>query len=194
MGNWATRNHHGTPIASSTERSSVNSVGNTEAPAANTAANSAAATVEKIVTRHATAFACGKSPAPSAAPTSDCAAIASESSTSARKLHSCKHHLVSGDGGRTEPCGDRGRRDEAGLERQGPHQQVAAHHDLRAQHREVDSQRYALDEQRPAEQQRPPTTARPGWRLPTRPTPSAAGRTSHRRASGRGPPTGESPR
>ena len=45
--------------------------------------------MEKMVTRHATDLACANSPAPSAAPTSDCAAIASESSTSARKFHSC---------------------------------------------------------------------------------------------------------
>ena len=45
--------------------------------------------MEKIVTRHATDLACASWPAPSAAPTSDCAAIASESSTSARKFHSC---------------------------------------------------------------------------------------------------------
>src|SRR3954447_17146361 len=88
-GNWATMNHQGTPIASSTERSSVNTFGNTDAPTAKTPASTADATVEKIVTRHATDLACASCPAPSAAPTSDCAAIASESSTSARKFHSC---------------------------------------------------------------------------------------------------------
>src|SRR3954468_969017 len=88
-GNWATMNHHGTPIASSTERSSVNTLGNTDAPMAKMPANTAEATAEKMVTRHATDLACATSPAPSAAPTSDCAAIASESRTSARKLHNC---------------------------------------------------------------------------------------------------------
>src|SRR3954464_11334969 len=82
-------NHHGTPIAASTERSSVNTAGNTDAPTAKTPASTADATAEKIVPRHATDLACVNSPAPSAAPTSDCAAIASESSTSARKLHNC---------------------------------------------------------------------------------------------------------
>ncbi len=82
-------NHHGTPIASSTERSSVNTLGITEAPTAKMPASTAEASVEKIVTRHATDFACASCPAPSAAPTSDCAAMASESSTSARKFHSC---------------------------------------------------------------------------------------------------------
>src|SRR5690242_2123686 len=43
MGNWATINHHGTPIASSTERSSVNTAGNTDDPTANTTASTAAA-------------------------------------------------------------------------------------------------------------------------------------------------------
>src|SRR6185503_1043595 len=86
-GNWATMNHHGTPIASSTERSSVNTLGKTDAPMANTPASTAEATAEKIATRHATDLACANSPAPSAAPTSDCAAIANESSTSARKHH-----------------------------------------------------------------------------------------------------------
>src|SRR5690349_19505047 len=76
-GNWATMNHHGTPIASSTDLSSVNTLGNTDAPTANTMASTAAASVEKIVTRHATDFACANWPAPSAAPTNDCAAIAS---------------------------------------------------------------------------------------------------------------------
>ena len=52
-------------------------------------ASTAEASVEKIVTRHATDFACASWPAPSAAPTNDCAAIASESNTSARKFHSC---------------------------------------------------------------------------------------------------------
>src|SRR5690349_227044 len=50
-GNWATMNHHGTPIASSTERSSVNTLGNTDAPTANTPANTPEARVEKMVTR-----------------------------------------------------------------------------------------------------------------------------------------------
>src|SRR6202171_5442713 len=45
-GNWATMNHHGTPIASRTERSSVNTPGSIEAPMADTAASTAAATVE----------------------------------------------------------------------------------------------------------------------------------------------------
>jgi len=53
-GNWATMNHHGTPIASSTDRSSVKMLGNTEAPTAKMPANTADASVEKIVTRHAT--------------------------------------------------------------------------------------------------------------------------------------------
>ena len=82
-------NHHGTPIAASTERSSVNNDGSTEAPTANTNANTAAAIVENTVTRHATDLACWVRPAPSAAPTSDCAAIANESSTRARKFHNC---------------------------------------------------------------------------------------------------------
>ena len=42
-----------------------------------------------MVTRHATDLACASCPAPSAAPTNDCAAMASESSTSARKFHNC---------------------------------------------------------------------------------------------------------
>ena len=58
IGSCATRNHHGTPIASSTERSVVNSAGNTDEPSANTAASTSPATVEKIVTRHATDLAC----------------------------------------------------------------------------------------------------------------------------------------
>src|SRR3954454_766356 len=74
-GNWATMNHHGTPIASSTERSSVKALGKTDAPTANTPASTAEATVEKMVTRHATDLACSNCPAPSAAPTSDCAAM-----------------------------------------------------------------------------------------------------------------------
>ncbi len=82
-------NHHGMPIASSTERSSVNTLGITEAPTANTPASMAEASVEKMVTRHATDFAWASWPAPSAAPTNDCAAMASESSTRARKFHSC---------------------------------------------------------------------------------------------------------
>ncbi len=58
IGNCATMNHHGTPIASSTERSSVNSDGSTEAPTANTTARTTAAIVENTVTRHATDLAC----------------------------------------------------------------------------------------------------------------------------------------
>lgn len=58
IGNWATMNHHGTPIASSTDRSSVNSDGSTEAPTANTVASTEAASVENTVTRHATDLAC----------------------------------------------------------------------------------------------------------------------------------------
>src|SRR3954462_14987620 len=46
-GNWATMNHHGTPMASSTERSSVKMLGNTDAPTVNTTASTVAATVEK---------------------------------------------------------------------------------------------------------------------------------------------------
>src|SRR5215208_298784 len=88
-GNWATMNHHGTPIASSTERSSVKTLGNTDAPTAKITASTPEARVEKIVTRQATDLACASCPAPRAAPTNDCAAIASESSTSARKFHSC---------------------------------------------------------------------------------------------------------
>src|SRR3954451_10382489 len=65
-GNGATMNHHGTPIASSPERSSVNTLGNTDAPTAKTPARTAEATVEKIVTRQATDLACASSPAPSA--------------------------------------------------------------------------------------------------------------------------------
>ncbi|CKT85766.1 Uncharacterised protein [Mycobacterium tuberculosis] len=88
-GNWTTMNHHGTPIAASTDRSSVNSPGSTEEPSPNAAAKIPAANSENAVTRHATALACPASPAPNAAPTSDCAAIASESRTSARRPHNC---------------------------------------------------------------------------------------------------------
>ena len=87
-GNCATRNHHGTPMAFSTAGSSVNTAGITVAPIASSAAKPAAATAEMPVTRQATCRACPESPPPSAAPTSDCAAIASESSTSARNAHS----------------------------------------------------------------------------------------------------------
>src|SRR5262249_11116282 len=69
-GNWATMNHQGTLIAASTDRSAVNSLGSTAAPAPNTPANIPPAMVEKAVTRHATNLACAASPAPSAAPRS----------------------------------------------------------------------------------------------------------------------------
>lgn len=67
-GNWTTMNHHGTPIAASTDRSSVNSPGSTEEPSPNAAAKIPAANSENAVTRHATALACPASPAPNAAP------------------------------------------------------------------------------------------------------------------------------
>src|SRR5271170_4213911 len=88
-GNWPTRNHHGVAIAASTDRSSVKSSGSTEAPAANTPAKAVAAIADDAVTRRAVAIASAPSPPPSAAPTNACAAIASESRTSARKLHTC---------------------------------------------------------------------------------------------------------
>src|SRR5690625_1133302 len=47
IGNWATRNHHGTPIVASTAGSSVNSAGRIGAPAANSAASAPAAIPEQ---------------------------------------------------------------------------------------------------------------------------------------------------
>lgn len=52
-GKRATRNHHGTPIAASTNRSLVNSLGTAKAPTANTAASAPAAIAESTVTRRA---------------------------------------------------------------------------------------------------------------------------------------------
>ena len=131
----------------------MNSVGSTDAPTANTVANTAAARVENAVTRHATDFACASSPAPSAAPTRDCAAMASESSTSARKLHSCSTTWWAATAAAPKRAATAAAETKHVWKAMCAHHQIPAHHHLRAQHREIDPQRDPFDQQRPAEQQ-----------------------------------------
>ena len=93
------------------------------------------------VTRRATSRAAASSPAPSAAPTSDCAAIATASRASAQKNQSCRRDLVGADRGDPEPGRHRGRRQPAGLERGAADQQVTAEHELPHDHRRAGPQR-----------------------------------------------------
>ena len=109
-------------------------------------------------------------PAPSAAPTRACAAIASESRTSARKFPELQHNLMRAQRRGPEPGGHRGRRDEAGLESQRPHNAGRAPAPAgRAARLRFGTQRHPFGAQRPAEQQRGQPLARPGWPPPSRP-------------------------
>src|SRR3954469_23158515 len=85
----ATKNHHALGTSSSTAVSDVNTCGRTPANKANTTPRAVPKTRPYLVTCHATERARSTSEAPSASPTRACAAMASESSTIARKFHSC---------------------------------------------------------------------------------------------------------
>ena len=88
-GTTATRNHHASGTCASTAGSGVNTRGSTLCTARSPSAIAAANPVDHHVTRQASARACAVRPAPSAAPTSACAATARESRTSEVKVHSC---------------------------------------------------------------------------------------------------------
>ncbi len=88
IGCSATKNHHACGISASTPASEVNTLGSTPATAAKTIPSSTPNTSPYRVICQANRRALTRSPAPSAAPTMDWAAIARESSTSASAVHS----------------------------------------------------------------------------------------------------------
>ena len=109
-----------------------------------------------MVTRRATSRACVASPAPSAAPTSDCAAMATASRARALKNQSCSAIWCAPTDADPEAGRDRGRRQEAGLERGTADEQVTAETSCRPITAGTRPQRARLAHQR--DQERPPET------------------------------------
>ena len=167
---WATRNHHGTPIASSTARSPVNADKHRRTSRQNCRGDHRGE-AEKAVTRQATCLAWLGSPAPRAAPTRDWAAMASESSTSARKLPQPQTT-----GERPEPlhriAPPPPQRTEAGLKRHGAHHQIGPSPPACAARRNQ-LRTDVFGQQMPGRTTAPRATAPPGWPPPSQPAPNA---------------------
>ena len=112
--------------------SSVNSAGSTGAPAANTAARRGRR--ESPSHRHSPGRRCRTRAVACAQRRADqrLRRDGQRIQHQRKETPQLQHHLVGGHGRGSEPGRDRGSRDEAGLKRNGPHNQVAAEHKLGA--------------------------------------------------------------
>ena len=164
-------NHHQHPITSSTERSSVNILGNTEAPTAKIPASTAEARVEKVA-RHATDLACASCPARAPPPPATARRL-QQISTSARKFHNCSTTWLAATAAAPDRAATAPADAEQGLERHRAKHQIATHHDLGPQHRRLDPQRHPLGEQQHARNSRAAT--RLARRVHTQPASSSLG-------------------
>ena len=195
IGNCATMNHHGTPIASSTERSSVNSRGNTDAPDREHHRQHHGG--HRREHRHPPRHRLGvPGVAPRRAPHRPATARRSPANPAPAQGNSTAAAPPGGRRRRPHRTGRRPRprrRSRPGTPGcapagRGPSPPAPAAPRCPAAAAPV------LGQQRPAEQQRRPATGPPGWRPPSRPAPAAAGPASRTPAAGTAPPTPRSRR
>ena len=129
-GNWATMNHHGTPTAASTERSSVNSRGSTGS--AGGEHDGQARRRDRRPHRHPPCRRSRERGITGAQRRTDqrLGRDGQRIKNQRKEIPQLQHDLVGGHRRGTEAGCDRGGGDEARLERQRPHQQVASQHEL----------------------------------------------------------------